>query len=129
MVLHSINIILSTGGKSNLDKKIAVCGLDCEKCPARIATINNDDALREKVAKEWSEWNHTEIIKEMINCVGCRLDGAKFPFCDHMCPIRKCAIAKGYETCGDCDNLQSCETIKMIIDANQDALERLIKNK
>ena len=30
---------------------IAYCGLDCEGCDARIATANNDDALREKVAK------------------------------------------------------------------------------
>ncbi len=29
---------------------IAYCGLDCEKCEARLATINNDDKLREKVA-------------------------------------------------------------------------------
>jgi len=25
---------------------IAYCGLDCEKCEARTATVNNDDALR-----------------------------------------------------------------------------------
>ena len=25
---------------------IAYCGLDCETCEARIATINNDNALR-----------------------------------------------------------------------------------
>ena len=33
---------------------IACCGLDCENCAARIATVNNDDELREKTAKEWS---------------------------------------------------------------------------
>lgn len=27
---------------------IAHCGLDCEKCDARVATVNNDDGLREK---------------------------------------------------------------------------------
>ena len=31
---------------------IACCGLDCEKCEARIATINDDNSLREKVAKD-----------------------------------------------------------------------------
>ena len=31
---------------------IACCGLDCENCAARIATVNNDDELREKTAKE-----------------------------------------------------------------------------
>ena len=29
-----------------MNKFIAYCGLDCEKCEARIATINNDDILR-----------------------------------------------------------------------------------
>ncbi|SKB83749.1 Protein of unknown function [Lachnospiraceae bacterium] len=28
---------------------IAYCGLDCEKCEARIATVNNDNDLRVKV--------------------------------------------------------------------------------
>jgi len=27
---------------------IACCGLECEKCDARIATVRNDDTLREK---------------------------------------------------------------------------------
>ena len=34
---------------------IAYCGLDCEACEARLATINNDNELRIKVSKEWSE--------------------------------------------------------------------------
>ena len=36
---------------------IAYCGLDCEICEARIATINDNNELREKVAKLWSELN------------------------------------------------------------------------
>lgn len=31
---------------------IACCGLDCENCDARKATVNNDDALRKKTAKQ-----------------------------------------------------------------------------
>ena len=34
---------------------VAFCGLNCAKCDAYIATKNNDDALREKTAKMWSE--------------------------------------------------------------------------
>ena len=34
---------------------IACCGLDCEACEARLATISNDNALRAKVAEEWSK--------------------------------------------------------------------------
>ena len=52
---------------------IACCGLDCENCAARIATVNNDDELREKTAKEWSVLNNTpEITAETIHCMGDR---------------------------------------------------------
>lgn len=33
-----------------MDKLIGCCGLDCETCDARIATVKNDDALREKTS-------------------------------------------------------------------------------
>ena len=36
---------------------IACCGLDCESCDARIATVKNDDELREKTAQKWSAMN------------------------------------------------------------------------
>ena len=71
-----------------MNKYIAYCGLDCETCEARIATVNDDNEMREKVAKLWSELNGVEISPEMINCVGCRIDGVKTPFCDSICPIR-----------------------------------------
>ena len=61
---------------------IAYCGLDCGKCDARRATLTDDSALREKTAKLWSQMNGVEITPEMINCVGCRVDGVKSPYCD-----------------------------------------------
>jgi len=107
---------------------IAYCGLDCKSCEARIATINNDDDLRDKVANEWSILNGFPITREMINCMGCRTEGVKTPFCDKMCPIKQCSAEKKFNTCGDCKNLDSCETIKMITGHNEEALERLHKN-
>ena len=73
---------------------IAFCGLDCESCEARKATVENDSELRKKVAAEWSKLNGVEITSEMINCDGCRLDGRKTPFCDSLCPIRQCALVE-----------------------------------
>ncbi len=35
--------------REGMKQVIAYCGLDCEKCEARIATVNNDNDLREKV--------------------------------------------------------------------------------
>lgn len=92
-----------------MNKFIAYCGLDCEKCEARIATINNDDSLRQKVSKEWSEMNNTDIPPEAINCEGCKTDGIKFHYCDKLCPVRKCAMEKGYEHCGRCEKVRECE--------------------
>ena len=54
---------------------IAFCGLDCEGCQVRLATVNDDDELRRKVAREWSELNKVEITPDMINCTGCRNRG------------------------------------------------------
>ena len=53
---ESGNNSTKTGGM-NVNKFIAYCGLDCEACEARLATINDDDALREKVAEDWGEMN------------------------------------------------------------------------
>ena len=104
---------------------IAYCGLDCESCEARTATVNNDNELRIKVAKLWSELNNAEITPEMINCTGCRIDGAKTPFCESICPIRQCASGRKYETCADCGEKETCEKLGMITGNNAEALKNL----
>lgn len=104
---------------------IAYCGLDCEKCDAYLATINDDQALREKTAKLWSELNHAPILPEHINCQGCRVNGAKTVYCESLCGIRQCALQKGVTTCGDCPELKSCQTVGAILSNNPAALENL----
>ncbi len=51
-----------------MKKMIAYCGLDCEKCNAYIATINDNQELRKKTAKLWAELNNAPILPEHINC-------------------------------------------------------------
>lgn len=102
-----------------MKNKIAYCGLDCEKCDAYLATVHDDDILRAKTAKLWSEMNHVLITPEMINCMGCRADGIKTPYCDSMCVIRKCAIEKGVDTCGSCKDIDSCKEVKAIKEARE----------
>lgn len=104
---------------------IAYCGLDCERCEARVATVNDDDALRAKVAKEWSELNGVAITPGMINCDGCRADGARTPFCEALCPIRQCALGKGVETCGGCPEMAACDKLAMITGNNEEARRNL----
>lgn len=110
-----------------MKKLIAYCGLDCEKCDARIATVNNDDALREKTAKSWSKMNGVEITADLINCLGCRVDGPKTTFCDSLCPIRQCAVKRGVDTCADCPEWESCQTVAMITANNPEAQDNLRK--
>ena len=108
-----------------MNEYIAYCGLDCETCEARLATVNNDNELRIKVSKEWSELNGVEITPEMINCSGCRIPGVKTVYCDSLCPIRQCAREKQMETCGDCPEMKSCEKVGAILGNNPDARGRL----
>ena len=108
-----------------MKQMIAYCGLDCEKCEAYIATIHNDEELRKKVAKEWSEMNGVAITPEMINCLGCRVDGVKTPYCASLCPVRQCALKKNVETCGDCEKLGSCEAIAPILSFSEEARKNL----
>ena len=91
-----------------MNEYIAYCGLDCEACEARIATVNNDAELR-----------------QLINCAGCRIDGAKTPYCESLCPIRQCAMSRGLETCGGCGKMGRCEKLGAITEHNADALKRL----
>ena len=106
---------------------IACCGLDCEKCDARIATVNDDGELRRKVAELWSELNHAEITPEMIHCTGCRMPGAKTPYSEALCPIRQCVKLRKYATCGDCAEMARCGKLGTITKNNAQALLNLKK--
>ena len=108
-----------------MKKYIAFCGLDCENCEARIATANNDDSLRRKVAEEWSRLNGVPITPEMINCAGCRIDGVKTPYCASLCPIRQCALGRNVLTCGECGKADTCEKLAAITGNNPDAAKNL----
>ena len=110
-----------------LNRFIACCGLNCETCDARIATVTDDDALRQRTAALWSALNGVPITPEMIRCDGCRLNGAKTPFCDALCPIRRCVREKALDTCADCSQMDDCAVLGQITAANQPAADRLKK--
>lgn len=90
----------------------ACCGLDCEQCEVRVATIINDDALRREVARKWAEWNNAPYIRaEHINCMGCRAEGCKTYYCTEMCAIRRCVMSKNFGTCAECHDMSTCELL------------------
>lgn len=103
---------------------IAFCGLNCTKCEAFIATQNNDDALRAKVAQEWSKLYNAPIQPEHINCEGCLSDGIKVYYCDQMCEIRKCAKKNEVQTCANCKDY-SCSKLEEVFKYAPDAKSNL----
>ena len=111
------------------NRNIGYCGLDCSKCDAYLATVNNDQQLRIKTAELWSKLNQVEILPEQINCEGCRYDGTKSMYCDKLCAIRRCAAEKGINTCADCELMENCETLAVMTANNPEARNNLEKLK
>ena len=60
-----------------MDDLIAYCGLNCAVCDAYLATLHNDQALRERTAKLWAELNNAPILPEHINCQAAAPRGSK----------------------------------------------------
>jgi hypothetical protein len=97
-----------------MKKLISCCGLNCATCDALIATINNNDQLRSITAEKWRvSYNASEITSEMINCTGCREPGVKFNHCN-VCEIKNCVREKGYDTCGDCGEIDTCSIVSSV---------------
>ena len=108
-----------------MEKLIACCGLDCNACDARKATLTNDDELRAKTAEIWRTQYHAQgITSEMINCTGCREAGVKFNHCE-VCEIRNCVISNGFSTCAECDKLENCAIVGNVLKFVPDALSNL----
>ena len=95
-----------------MNKLIACCGLNCAECDALIATLNNDDNLREATAEKWRvQYGVPEITAAMINCTGCRIEGVKVGHCAE-CDIRNCAFENEYSTCADCSDMETCPKVE-----------------
>lgn len=108
-----------------MEKMISCCGLNCATCDARVATINNDDNLRKATADKWRVAFHApDLSYEMINCTGCREEGVKFSHCE-TCEIRNCAKAKGFATCGECPEVETCSIVAGIHKYVPEALTNL----
>ena len=65
------------------------------------------------------------ITPDMINCTGCRIEGAKTPFCDKLCPVHNCVREKRLDTCADCGQMDGCPTLGRIAVNSPFVLENL----
>jgi hypothetical protein len=108
-----------------MEKLISCCGLNCATCDARIATIKNDNKLREETAEKWKTmYQVADISPEMINCTGCREEGVKLGHWSS-CQIRLCASDKGYKTCGECSDINTCNLISGVLKSVPEAITNL----
>lgn len=110
---------------------IAYCGIDCAKCPAYVAKQTNDDGLRAKTAAEWTKAFGHEMKPADINCDGCNAAGQHIYYCDQLCEIRKCAVARKLASCAVCIDY-GCEKLESFIKNVPEAkatLESLRKNR
>ena len=107
-----------------MDKLIGFCGLICSDCPAFIATKNDDDTEREKIAKQWSkEYKHEFKIGD-INCDGCvETEGRHIGYCN-MCEVRACAVKKDIKNCAYCEDY-GCEILNNFFNMAPHARELL----
>ena len=107
-----------------MEEMIAYCGLVCHECEAFLATKNDDDKKRIKVAKQWSKQHNTIFERQDINCDGCKSQtGRLFKF-SRSCRVRQCAKEKDIETCGYCPEYP-CEKLNPIFKAAPGVKERL----
>jgi hypothetical protein len=106
------------------EKEIVYCGLVCAECSAYIATMKNDDKLRQATAERWAKQYNIPIMKVSdVNCTGCDSKGVMMGHCA-TCRIRTCAKEKGLENCGYCVDYP-CAQLEFVIKHYPVARERL----
>jgi hypothetical protein len=107
-----------------MDGIIGYCGIVCDVCPALKAKKENDDELRNKTAKEWSEIFKTPFKPEDINCDGCTESGQHIAYCESMCEIRQCAMSRNVTSCAKCEDY-GCEKLTAFLKNVPDAKKKL----
>ena len=107
-----------------MNQLLAVCGINCADCPAYIATQNNDDAARAKVAAEWSQGYETQFLPEDINCDGCTRVGGRCIAFVNKCDVRACGFEKNLKNCGYCGDYP-CDKLDKIFGMVPEAKVRL----
>ena len=92
---------------------LGFCGDDCNYCPRYIATRSGDVEQLKEVAALWKiiGWQDTIVSPEEMACHGCSSV--------NQCTlgIKECAIGKGVDNCGKCNDYP-CEKILKIFKEN-----------
>jgi hypothetical protein len=92
-------------------KSLNYCGYKCpSECPLYKATLENNTELKKKAYEDFKfkEKFGVEFDPEKVFCFGCKLKDKPLSINVKACTVRKCAIAKGYECCIQCNDLTGC---------------------
>ena len=95
-----------------MDDMIGYCGLKCHDCPTPRAT---DHAAREQIAAHWAA-AYPELFPDglaagSVRCAGCKGDEDALSGYCRTCEVRRCARARGHDTCADCGEYDACATL------------------
>lgn len=89
---------------------ISICGLDCGKCEAYIATQANDRAALQAVAEKWAKEYGATFAVDTLYCDGCtNLTGRHVGHCGE-CDIRACGLEHQVENCAHCAEYPCAKT-------------------
>lgn len=113
--------------KTDLSSLVGYCGLYCNACGIRQGKIKNAvNNLRniiavygfDKIMPELAKWEpsfkHYDDFRQVMNglvkmfggCPSCLKGGG-----DPNCKVRLCAMQKGYRTCAECSEAETCEKL------------------
>jgi len=113
--------------QGRIKQMIAPCGHECEDCKVYIATRDKDMEGMKLFSLQLKEQTGKEVRPEDLACEGCLSEGRRLGFCA-VCPIRACALSKGYSSCASCPQLP-CEKGKFIWVEGSESLRRLKGDK
>lgn len=114
-------------------ESIAYCGLDCDRCPAYLATQSGDMEALARVAERWTADTGREVRAEAILCDGCKSGSERINTFCAACEIRDCAVSRGLDNCAHCSDY-ACERLRGFIayegegKANLDKIRRTLEN-
>lgn len=106
-----------------MTRMIGCCGIDCDKCPSYMASLNGNEDELERIASEWST-DSMHLTADDVRCYGCHAGVEHVAsFCAD-CDVRTCAQRHGFGTCAECVDYP-CEKLKNPHEADPKAKELL----
>lgn len=102
---------------------VSYCGLLCNECPVFIATAQNNEELKEQLAKDYSNEN-CQFSKEDMVCYGCFSEKTGDSKMCGNCAIRNCAEKKRVKNCAYCEEYP-CHSINTYVHEGSENRKRL----